>query len=390
MSTKHSIKLLVSIFLLLELSITAFGQKDSCLTILLLKKGHSLQVRNDMVSVNDNGFHLYRNCIYDIELKTKQRYTARLIDIKNDSLYFTNFLNANVAKQQHKIFDTLKLGISDISRFFFIADRMIDLHSEILLSNYDITFSRDTLNCALEVRRQPIYFEDTTKYELVPYLTAQGLNSLYERDGYTYYYVGPMPKPEPRFIDTVFRKRTVWVIPFGNVDVINGFALSLLTMPCSSKDSLKVRGVCFEMGAGAFAIPYGSFMVKDSVFYSGEPDPTTVRIKGVCLSFLGSLGETEISGFYATFGVTHVNKLKGLSITGINTMTNEFRGVCISGLRNQAKKGRGIQIGLWNSCKDLRGIQFGLWNKNGRRSLPFINWQFRSKPKVRFSDTNFF
>lgn len=388
MNTKYSIKLLVSIFLLLELSITAFGQKDSCWTILLLKKGHTLQVRNEMVSVNDNGFHLYRNCLYDIEIKSKQRYIARLIDVRKDSLFFTNFLNANVAKQQHKVFDTLKLGISDITRFFFIADRMMDLHSDILLSNYDITFSRDTLNCSLEVRKQPIYFDDTTKYELVPYLTAQGINSLYEQNGYTYYYVCPMPKPMPRYIDTIFRKRAVWVIPVGNIDEINGFALSLLTIPCSNKDSLKVRGVCIEMGLGAFAIGYGSFLAKDSILYSREPDSTTVKIKGVCLSLLGSIGETEISGFYATFGVTGVNKLKGLSITGFNTITDEFRGVCISGLRNQSRKGRGIQIALWNSCKDLRGIQIGLWNKNGKRSLPFINWQFRSKPKVR--DTNFF
>jgi hypothetical protein len=34
---------------------------------------------------------------------------------------------------------------------------------------------------------------------------------------------------------------------------------------------------------------------------------------------------------------------------------------------------------MFNKTLDLRGIQIGLWNKNGKRSLPLINWQFKAR-----------
>jgi hypothetical protein len=45
---------------------------------------------------------------------------------------------------------------------------------------------------------------------------------------------------------------------------------------------------------------------------------------------------------------------------------------------NVSRNHNGVQIGLFNHSKNLRGIQFGLWNTNGKRKLPFMNWQFKS------------
>jgi hypothetical protein len=58
-----------------------------------------------------------------------------------------------------------------------------------------------------------------------------------------------------------------------------------------------------------------------------------------------------------------------------------MNGLSIAGIRNRASIARGVQIGLFNKSTELRGFQFGLWNINGRRSLPFINWQFKAKRK---------
>jgi hypothetical protein len=46
---------------------------------------------------------------------------------------------------------------------------------------------------------------------------------------------------------------------------------------------------------------------------------------------------------------------------------------------DEAKIGRGVQIALFNSSMNFKGIQIGLWNKNQKRSLPFINWNFKNQ-----------
>jgi hypothetical protein len=40
---------------------------------------------------------------------------------------------------------------------------------------------------------------------------------------------------------------------------------------------------------------------------------------------------------------------------------------------------KGLQIGFVNKTIKLKGFQIGLWNKNGERSLPLINWNFKDE-----------
>ncbi|WP_041557704.1 LA_2272 family surface repeat-containing protein [Cellulophaga algicola] len=58
--------------------------------------------------------------------------------------------------------------------------------------------------------------------------------------------------------------------------------------------------------------------------------------------------------------------------------TNSFNGLQISAANFISEKGTGLQIGIFNSATNFRGLQLGLWNKNSKRSLPFINWQFKT------------
>lgn len=368
------------VFLVFGITNATLGQTNNCWTALLVKKGKQLEIRDNMARVNDHGFYLYRNCIYDIGLFSGKRYNARLIDIRKDTLVFLNYFNEQVAKRNGQTLDTLSLNYKSIDKIFLIADRSMGFFNKISLGNYDISFRQDTSNCELPIDKHNIYQGDSIKYDLVPFLTEQGLNWLYEINGRTYYYMGVMPKPEPREIDTVYRKKIIWFIPpfDTKVDEINGLGLGFTAWPSNFKDSLKVNGLCIEvLSLGFFAPIFGSFLRRDSIIFAEQSEPTTVKIKGVNINAGGAIGETEITGFYIGGVTTMVNKLKGFSVTGVHTIAHEMRGVSISGLRNQSKKARGVQIALFNSCKDLRGVQLGLWNRNQRRSLPIVNWSFK-------------
>ena len=86
-----------------------------------------------------------------------------------------------------------------------------------------------------------------------------------------------------------------------------------------------------------------------------------------------------------------MNKMNGVSLTGAILSTGRMNGISVCGIANIAETGnglqlaisnvsrdyRGLQIGLFNNAKNLRGVQFGLWNRNGKRRLPFVNWQFK-------------
>ncbi len=70
--------------------------------------------------------------------------------------------------------------------------------------------------------------------------------------------------------------------------------------------------------------------------------------------------------------------INGIAITPFVGNHYNANGISISGLGNYDSRARGIQIGLFNKCNDLKGLQIGLWNKNQKRSLPIINWNFKS------------
>lgn len=85
------------------------------------------------------------------------------------------------------------------------------------------------------------------------------------------------------------------------------------------------------------------------------------------------------NGILFGFGGNEVYQGNGIMLSGVwGNGAMRFNGIQISVENYIFEKGRGIQIGFFNSAKNFRGIQLGLWNKNDKRSLPFINWQFKS------------
>jgi hypothetical protein len=364
------------------------GQVDSCWTVLLAKEGREVVVDSlQPGSFNADGFYLYRNCIYDYSLKNQMRYSGRLVDISPDTLYFTNFFNESVAARSSQMLDTMAIHFSQLDVFHLIADRSMGLYENHSLDGFNFHFSRDTTHCMLSSMWYPIFSNDTSTYELAPHLTAQGVELLFEDGGRTFFYYGSgMVKPDRSQMDTTYNvRRVAWYTPC-SVEEIHGLAIGLYHRNLKNsmfieRDSLVIRGVAAEIN------PFGIFILLSPRFNGPLPDSLEyylshlknnwmLKVHGLNLSLVNTIGETEIRGVNITPAITLVDELHGLSISGINNFSYIMRGVTIAAIRNRATDAKGVQIGLFNKATNLRGVQIGLWNTNGKRSLPLVNWQF--------------
>lgn len=114
--------------------------------------------------------------------------------------------------------------------------------------------------------------------------------------------------------------------------------------------------------------------------YSIVPENKMNTINGIQLSLINMEPtvtnglEISISSNINTYAITH-----GVAVSPILNFHHEIKGVSIAPLANVGQKCRGLQIGLYNSCKDFRGLQIGVWNENGKRKLPFINWNLKKQ-----------
>jgi len=382
----------ITLLFSLSLIIVAWGQTDSFWNVLLLEKGNKLEIKSDMASFNKTGFYLYKNCVYDIELKNKKQISGRLIDIKPDTLYFTNFFNSNVAAFSNAKFDTFAVYYKDLDKLKLIADRAIGWYMKYSFDNFNFTFKKDTINYLFPSDWVVIFKNDPMPYELVAHMTAQGINTLFEEGGRTYYFYGiGMEKPDLSKMDKTYNKKNIfWFTPC-KVEEINGIAFGLHAKNIKNqsyyeRDSLIIRGINLEIN------PFAIFSIMNPKLNGPYPDSINiynenikkdwqVKIHGVNISMITTINEMRIKGFNLTGLITVVDEIHGVTISGINNFSYIMNGVSIAGLRNRSTFAKGIQIGLFNKSTELRGFQFGLWNTNGRRSLPFINWQFKPKNK---------
>lgn len=332
-------------------------------------------------------FYIYRNCRYDLVLTNKKRMTAKIIDIRNDSLYYTTYINANAAAKDNSPQDTLRLHPSQWRKIRLIGDRTVGIYSGYSLRRSRYVFEKSDSAKAFKRLTKTVYSADSsrsTPYELVPYLTAQGLDLLYEQCGNTYYYQGI---GNPACEDTLKKeqrppvyKKGVWVTP-SNANSIKGVAIGLQTMHMEW-DPLEVRGVnlnadAFSFMAGIYyliALPFDNTLINmpDTV----DKSEINIRVSGLSLSGGGLVGRMLVKGVSINGGICVAIETRGVVLTGSQNLADEFNGVVVSGLRNKSIRGRGVQVGLLNICKDMKGIQLGLWNVNGKRRLPFINWSF--------------
>jgi hypothetical protein len=195
-------KKIITIVYLLFLTCAAFGQVDSTWNVLLLKKGNQLEAKPNMAAWSNTGFYLYKNCVYNITLKNEKQISGRLIDIKLDTLFFTNFFNANAARLTGVKLDTFAVDYKALGKMNLIADRALGLDNTYSFDSFDFIFKKDTTNYVFTSDWVAIFQNDSMKYELVAHMTAQGIGTLFEERGRTYYLYGTgMVKPDRSKID---------------------------------------------------------------------------------------------------------------------------------------------------------------------------------------------
>jgi hypothetical protein len=184
-------------------------------------------------------------------------------------------------------------------------------------------------------------------------------------------------------VDAVRNKKIIAFIP-SKVDEINGLAIGVWAQNLKTeKDSLKIKGINLEVNPLCF-FGYISGNVSiddiadDAAFYQKRKNGLT-DIDGLNVSIPGFFNtSSRINGFSLTPFTICAGEINGVSISGITNCSYNLNGVSICGIYNSSNAVRGVQIGLFNKAKKLHGIQIGLWNKNNKRSLPFINWQFKN------------
>lgn len=184
---------------------------------------------------------------------------------------------------------------------------------------------------------------------------------------------------------------------------VDGFALGFGHYENSKIKQQKVNGLNVEASplglvliSFGINIPFEGLVVGindkyiDSANFLDEEFQTYIKINGVNISSGGFMGGAEFNGLNISV-LSGLNKLNGLSLNASVIGAKEFNGITISGIANVFEYGNGLQlavsnvsrnhngmqIGLFNHSKNLRGLQFGLWNTNGKRKLPFVNWQFK-------------
>jgi len=196
------------------------------------------------------------------------------------------------------------------------------------------------------------------------------------------------------------------------VEKVNGMALGIghfwtKNMPC------KINGLNIEVNPVSPIL----FLFQDPDYV--ENDSLRMTMNGLHLSTGGFAGGIKLNGAgvslynvnYATNGFTvnglyNVSKtLNGLHISGLYNVADKARGMLVAGANDVADFGgfrigiynksvttaglnigvvnlnkegmHGLQIGVFNRTGKCKGLQIGLWNSNNKRSLPFINWNFK-------------
>jgi len=182
-----------------------------------------------------------------------------------------------------------------------------------------------------------------------------------------------------------YKKRDFVYYTPSETDQINGLAIGAWAQNTRDyRDSLEINGLNIEINPviffgymrGVFTIRY-----QDSIEYylnKKKKNYYGLTVNGFNLSLPGNVNDiATINGFNLTLLTSSLGRVDGFSLSGLINTCYLLNGVSISGLYNSATKVKGVQIGLINKTTSLRGFQIGLWNKNGKRSLPFINWQFK-------------
>lgn len=158
---------------------------------------------------------------------------------------------------------------------------------------------------------------------------------------------------------------------------INGLAIKYWDEDFSDK---KINGIELDLNPLGVFFPFMVIIHSIPPFHHETPvlskTPILKITNGIQFG-LSNMEEAKINGIEFNVAGNFNTITNGISISPTINKHYKVSGISISPLGNFDAEIHGIQIGLFNKTDKLRGIQIGLWNKNSKRSLPFINWNFK-------------
>jgi hypothetical protein len=192
-----------------------------------------------------------------------------------------------------------------------------------------------------------------------------------------------------QFPDDTSAPRTrniIFTTPVSRNCTINGLAIGFQPVAWRGAQTLNINGVSISASpldpfmayiALVFTI-YGGMYDRKDEFNSRHIYPGSDTLKRAYNGLIaGSVTPRVISNGVNISAVINASKtMNGLSIAGLFNQHYSFNGVLVAGIRNKTTKGRGLQIGLLNRCQEGKLVQIGLLNRIGKRTIPFINFQF--------------
>ena len=191
------------------------------------------------------------------------------------------------------------------------------------------------------------------------------------------------------------------------VNLVNGLALGVGHYDNKNIQKQTVNGLNLEVNPLCIGAPFllltlanERFQIKNGI--DEFDNNSLIKINGINITTGGFLSRAQLNGVnISTF--TQMEKMNGLSVSGLVTSCKSAKGISISGILsyNQKINGlavglinhvdflkgaqfgiynncntemTGIQIGLINISEKTRGLQIGLLNINKKRAMPFINF----------------
>jgi hypothetical protein len=352
--------------------------QDSTWKVLISHHKKTIIQRASMASFANTGFRLYRNVVYQVQTSDNQYMALRLVDVTADSL---RFMPLRVYGQRAP--DTLTLHPRQLA-LLYVEGAGGFFTKSLNMRFYQFLFEKDTANNYIPGLPKTTFVHGReTKYELLPSFTRVGIKKNIEPDSISRYQYVKTPNPDK--IDSTYRVRKVFGFTPTKVEEINGFSIGFSTRNDKNRryhmrDTLITRGVNIELNPIALIGPIALVYTPRRFGESNYPNYRDTlaaewqgKNKGLNIS-LASVHDRIIEGVNLTATFTVVNELHGLSISALNNSAYVINGMAVS-LVNDCLKSRGFQLGLFNRSRDHRGLQIGLWNVNGKRKLPFINWQ---------------
>lgn len=185
-------------------------------------------------------------------------------------------------------------------------------------------------------------------------------------------------------------RNVIFTTPVSKNTVINGLAIGFAPVAWRYARTLSINGISISASPidpflGIYALIYSvDWHKSDSAhpretigtkdYYRKATDTVKDHFNGLVVGSLTS--GPHSNGINISFILNSSYSMNGLSIAGLHNFHYSFNGVLIAGLRNKTTTGRGLQIGLLNNCKEGKLVQIGLLNRIGKRTIPFINFQF--------------